>query len=382
MEKNLKDVEMIPEIAKYLFENGATLIIDNVPPGTDFGIDLKSWKTGDKFKGIKMIPPGIHFIHYSATDAYGDAAPRVGFFHNFHEKEIVVKRWSITDEEVHMEDLDNEIIHRFKDNLRELDRFLGPYPYDISQYWRELTSKINRTIVDRCQPTCRIIRSALELENFDDATRSRSTDPKAVQKPTNRFTVGTKAESLLPNLKPKPGTELRFTPLPERNYPENATPAEITQHCLDSSYTLNLILQKMNDPMEIIGELQFAFICFSIGQSLEAFDHWKKLISLICHTEKLISERLKLFIEFLKTIEIQLSHVSHDILCDIVDSNNLIYQNLRKLFSTIELNTNIDGRLKSESLRMRERLQTKFSWSFSDLLDEDADEKPVVVTMD
>lgn len=52
------------EIAKRLLVEGATLIFLNVPVGSKFGIDMKTWDTGEKFKGIKMIPPGLHMIHY------------------------------------------------------------------------------------------------------------------------------------------------------------------------------------------------------------------------------------------------------------------------------------------------------------------------------
>lgn len=57
-------IDMDPELAKYLVDHGGTLVVTRVPSGTDFGVDLKSWTTGDNFKGIKMIPPGFHFFHY------------------------------------------------------------------------------------------------------------------------------------------------------------------------------------------------------------------------------------------------------------------------------------------------------------------------------
>lgn len=37
--------------------------------------------------------------------------------------------------------------------------------------------------------------------------------------------------------------ELRFTKFPEQTYPNNSTPAEITKHCLDQSYTLELMIK-------------------------------------------------------------------------------------------------------------------------------------------
>lgn len=36
----------------------------DVPEGTDIGIDYFEWKTGPNFKGIKLIPFGIHFFYY------------------------------------------------------------------------------------------------------------------------------------------------------------------------------------------------------------------------------------------------------------------------------------------------------------------------------
>lgn len=57
-------MEMDQELALRLLVEGGTLVILDVPEGTDFGIDIKSWESGEKFKGIKMIPPGIHFVHY------------------------------------------------------------------------------------------------------------------------------------------------------------------------------------------------------------------------------------------------------------------------------------------------------------------------------
>ncbi len=55
---------MDPALSRRLFAEGGTLVLFDVPEGTEIGIDYKSWNTGPKFKGIKMIPPGFHFIYY------------------------------------------------------------------------------------------------------------------------------------------------------------------------------------------------------------------------------------------------------------------------------------------------------------------------------
>ena len=43
---------------------GGFLIILNPPPAFEFGIDYEQWTTDVNFRGLKMIPAGLHFITY------------------------------------------------------------------------------------------------------------------------------------------------------------------------------------------------------------------------------------------------------------------------------------------------------------------------------
>lgn len=135
------------QTAQKLYEEGAIFIFLDVPEGTEFGIDMKSWNTGEKFRGVKMIPPGNHYIFYSAVSTVGDTSPRTGFFHNFHKGEVFVKRWDKQGECISNDDVKDDEIVKLKDNLRALDTFLGPYPYDIFDKWVDLTSHISGIIL-------------------------------------------------------------------------------------------------------------------------------------------------------------------------------------------------------------------------------------------
>lgn len=373
---------MDQELAKRLLVEGATLVLLNVPTGTDFGVDMKSWNTGEKFKGVKMIPPGFHYIHYSAVNEFGDLAPRVGFIHNFKKSEFLAMSWDAEKEDISTEPPSPETVTRLKQNLTNLDQFLGPYPFDIWEQWKGLTSKVDAAIIERCTPVCGYIRSALELENCDDASRPRGGE--TVEKRTRRSGISAedREQQLLPQLKPRAGTELRLTKLPDKHYPDNATPAEITRHSLDSSYALETMLTQLKNPIEIMGELQLAFVCFLAGQSLDAFEHWKKLVSLLCGADAAIPTRRYIYSEFLNTLEAQVACVPEEVLCDIVASNNFVYHNLRNLFANIESNSQVDGRLKTQAVRVRDRLTKKFLWDFTCLQDEEEDEAPVVVSLD
>lgn len=132
-------------------------------------------------------------------------------------------------------------------------------------------------------------------------------------------------------------------------------------------------------PVDIVGELQFAFVCFLVGQSLEAFEHWKQLVGLLCSCDDAVSKRREVYDEFLSALEAQLLEIPEDFLVDIVASNNFVYHSLRSLFRTLQLNEIVDGRLKSKAKRFQERLTVKFTWDFTGLDREEDDEAPVVV---
>lgn len=68
---------MDQDVAKKLFLEGGTFVFLGVPPETQFGIDMQCWNTEEDFRGIKMIPPGLHYVHYSAVSkGTGDVSPR------------------------------------------------------------------------------------------------------------------------------------------------------------------------------------------------------------------------------------------------------------------------------------------------------------------
>ena len=55
---------MDQETANALFEEGAILVFLDMPEGSEFGMDFNSWNVGPNFRGMKMIPAGVHFVYY------------------------------------------------------------------------------------------------------------------------------------------------------------------------------------------------------------------------------------------------------------------------------------------------------------------------------
>ncbi|XP_032512725.2 protein AAR2 homolog [Danaus plexippus] len=392
---------MDQETAKKLLVEGGTFIFLGVPQETQFGIDMQCWNTDEDFRGIKMIPPGLHYVHYAAVNKdTGDVSPRSGFMHYFDKKEFLVKMWDKHLEDISREEISEESIQRLRENLLNIDKHLAPYPYEIWQKWKLLSSQINADLAKKLSPETGLIRSSVELLSTSDADRPRgvkvtensevstitenndeiSTPSQSGLKRTRRSTQQEKEEAMLPNLKPAPGMSMRFTEIPKDKYPPGSAPQEITKHYLDQSYTLELMIRAHDEPLYIIGEMQFAFLCFLISHSLEAFEHWKSMVILFCSCEDAIHKYRSIYFHFIKTIEIQIDEMPEEFLADIVMNKNLVYKKLRELFRTAYM-SKVDGRLLTLIERLKENLSQKLQWDFTGLDSDEDDERPVVVKL-
>jgi A1 cistron-splicing factor AAR2 len=301
----------VQQVAELLVHEGGSLVIIGVPEGTEIGIDYNSWNVGHQFKGIKMIPPGLHFIYYSAVNKdQSQTAPRTGFFYWFKQKEFLVKYWDPVNEEITDEGVDDVTIQRLKENIIELNNYLGSYPNSSLKKWLPLTNHITPEIINRIQPEKGHISAVTQVLSDDCAVVQKSIiedpprsdqpleDPESIEAPPVSTTgascpnkqpneakyfagVGefTESEPLPPckdadhhpsevTFSPNMEYALRFNVIPRQKHPVGATPSEITLCNLDLSYALEVFIDSFyhDNSFGILGELQFAFVCFLIGQ--------------------------------------------------------------------------------------------------------------------
>lgn len=302
--------------------------------------------------------------------------------YDFKTSEVVVRRWDNDAEDLDIKDVGDDEKARVRSNLLNLDRFLGPYPFDIWKKWQSMTNKISAQLVERLMPECGQVRSAPEM-----APHSPDGDGAGTEEGRRRRRSGATAEEreerMLPDLRPLPGTAPRFTQLPQQGWPQGATPAEVTRHSLDSSYKLDTLLQQMDSPNELLGELQFSFVLFLVGHSLDAFEHWKRLVRLLCNCVDALGSRPQFFVDFISVLETQVTEIPEEFLADIVANKNFVYVSLRELFRNLQdACCEADSRLKARGERLARALTTRLGWDFSELELEDDDEAPVVVELE
>uniref|UniRef100_A0A2L2YE17 Protein AAR2 homolog n=1 Tax=Parasteatoda tepidariorum TaxID=114398 RepID=A0A2L2YE17_PARTP len=364
------NLELPPEKARKLFENGGILIVLGLPVGSVFGIDMKVYQVGDKFQGLKMIPPGLHFIYYSAVSKEGSVAPRTGFFHYFAPQEIVIKKWDAMSEDLNSVEPSGDDKRRIRENLQEMDRYLGPYPYQHLKQWNRLTCNISESLVARLQPLNGSISSVTQLLPMQYPSKE-SSEPDS----SNEKRFQSLEEKFLPDMKVVPGTEIRFTTIPKNKYPEGSSASQITKHYMDSTYRLEQILKCHENEEDILGELQMAHICFLVAHVYDSFEHWKNLVQILCSVDSGLEKHSSLLTTFLTIFHYQLKEIPNDFFVDITAEHNFLVNTLQIFFENVK-NSNASEKFKNFSDNFRKNLTTIYKWDFEEVPE---DELPVVV---
>ena len=246
-----------------------------------------------------------------------------------------------------------------------------------------LTSHITAEIALSLQPECGAICSIPQFVSEPSTSQSRKRDAEteametqASPSPRER-TRQSSLDDKLPKMKAVEGTRIRYTKIPEQKYPSGASPAEITKFNMDSTFQLETIIKDRysENPLGILGEVQFAFICFLIGQNYDSFEHWKWLVHIICTSDEALQTHAKLFIDFIGVLHFQIREIPEDFFVDIVSQNNFLTVTLQEFFANLE-SQEVDATLRSRGLKFRQHLTEKFKWDFTSEPDDCA---PVVV---
>lgn len=259
--------EMDPDVALGLFEEGATLVLLGVPEGTELGLDYKTWGVGPRFRGIKMIPPGIHFLHYSPANAKshgGELGPKRGLFLSLKPREILLAHWDKNEEDLDFSASENaDEVSRVRAGLRELDSFLGPYPYDTLRKWVSLTDKLSQEVASALQPLNGRVCAFCDVVPELQLTHTKDRTEHNLRRNDMQCTSMKEGLDRLPRMKQREGTEFRFSQIPQHPYPPGATPAQITQYSMDLSYALNLLLENhyKEQPLNVLGTRSLHFHC-------------------------------------------------------------------------------------------------------------------------
>uniref|UniRef100_A0A6N2KAH3 Protein AAR2 homolog n=1 Tax=Salix viminalis TaxID=40686 RepID=A0A6N2KAH3_SALVM len=392
---------MDPETALELVKQGVTLLLLDVPQYTLVGIDTQMFTVGPAFKGIKMIPPGPHFVYYSSSSKDGKQfSPIVGFFVDAAPSEVIVRKWNQQEES--LVKVPEEEEERFCQAVKslEFDRYLGPY--NLSQYgkWKRLSSYLTKTIIKQIEPIGGEITVVCESEMDKNSPKTSIERALDAQLGTGKLSASTSID------RSKKGG-CYYTAIPRVIKRKGMEGKELTSLNLDKTELLESVLMKDYGGSEdlLLGELQFAYIAFLMGQSLEAFFQWKSLVSLLLSCiEAPFRTRSHLFTKFIKVIFYQLkyglekdrteSNGAGIAVSSLLDeswfsADSFLHRLCKDFFLLVQDATVVDGDLLAWTRKLKELLEKNVGWEFQQnsavdgiYFEEDDEFAPVVEMLD
>ncbi|KAM7277889.1 hypothetical protein ACFE04_005023 [Oxalis oulophora] len=364
------DMEIDSETALQLMKQGVTLLLLDVPQYTLLGIDTQIFSVGPAFKGIKMIPPGLHFLFYSSSTKDGrEFSPITGFFIHAAQSEVIVRKWDQQDE--HLVKISEEECEGYSQAVRnlEFDKHLGPY--NLSQYgdWKRLSNYVTKSVIDRLEPI------GGEITVIDEPGMDKNTPKTSMEKAldeqlrTSKFTT---------SIEKSQRRKCYYTSIPRLIKHRGAQGEQLTSFNIDKTQLLESIIIKEFGGSEelLLGELQFSFIAFLMGQSLDGFLQWKSLVTLLfgC-TEAPFHTRSQLFTKFIKVIYYQLKYglqKEHDnaesggsLLDDSwFSADSFLYHLCKDFIMLVQDASVVDGDLLSVTRKLEELLKNTLGWEF------------------
>lgn len=358
---------MDSETALELVKKGVTLLFFDVPQYTLVAIDTQIFSVGPAFKGIKMIPSGTHFVYYSSSSRDGkEFSPIIGFFIDVGPSEVIVRKWDQQEESlVKVSEEEEERYTQAVKNM-EFDRQLGPYNLSHYEDWKRLSNFITKSVIERLEP----IGGEISVE----CAMVRNTPITPMEKALDEQLKNSISATSVGKFQRK---GCYYTSIPRVIKCKGISGHELTSLNLDKTQLLETLLTKDYGGSEelLLGELQFAFIAFLMGQSLEAFLQWKSLVSLMfgC-TDAPFHTRTHLFTKFIKVIYYQLKYglqkdhkddTGPPLLDDSwLSTESFLHHLCKDFFSLVLDGSVVDGDLLKWTRKFKDLLEKNLGWEF------------------
>lgn len=301
----------------------AVLLLD-LPPQALAGIDLLSFTTTPRFRGVRDLPPGLHFVFTGSSTAF---SLRHGIWFRVHDPhQLTITRWQQPDEILAIETDQAEQL-TWRANIGDIwEKGLTPYrqssntnqdeAQDESGDWLQLTSYITDALLTRItqgSPSNWHLTSASSAsQDLDDIPGLSSSESKT-----------------------HPEKALHFLPINlKRTWRADATGRERTEAAQDRSWALNDLTSQQSDAMELLGELQFCFLAILTLNNWSCLEQWKRILGLIFTCKTAILSQPDLFIRAIATLRLQLQHCkdAESGLIDLADEGGSLLKTLLSRF--------------------------------------------------
>ncbi|KAI9719823.1 MAG: hypothetical protein M1812_003312 [Candelaria pacifica] len=348
---------------------GTAVLMLDLPSAALCGIDLLSFTPSLRFRGIKNLPPGIHFFF---TGASASLSVRHGTWVQIgtprsESTTVIIKKWDAEKEEL-VEEPDQAVQMRWRANIGTVwDEGLTPYRQSVlsaggelgaveeTNDWARLTDCITPALLSR-----------ITNGHLDDWTLSSASCAK---EDTESIPGLSNEEDFAALEKP-----LGFLPINlKQTWREGAVGRERTEAAKDRSWALGDLIERhcsQDGEGQIIGEMQFTFLMVLTLGNYSCLEQWKRILNLALTCHSATNDRSGLFVKVLGALKLQLQH-SNDVeggLFDFSDEGGAMLKNLLKTFrrGLEDRNGNGHSAIMDELNRLESYVKSEYGWELSD----------------
>jgi A1 cistron-splicing factor AAR2 len=343
--------------------SGAAILLLDLPAAALGGVDLLSFTTTARFKGIRDIPPGLHFVFTSSTSSL---SIRHGVWFRVKDQspssvQLVVKKWDAQKEEL-------QAVTDEAENLRWRANLGGIWRENLTPYRQNTTAE---------EPKTDSLDWPRLTEHISDDTIARITDAMEDNWSLTSASTADRDQDNIPGLSDSTPYQqersLNFLPVElKKTWRPGATGRERTDGARDHSWALGELIQThcAGDDMKLLGELQFCFLMILTLNNYSCMEQWKRLLTLLFTSTRAVDERPNLYIRALACLKLQLQH-SQDVeggLFDLSDDGAGQLKHILRRFkkSLVDL----EGKSKSEVVdeldELESYLQDEYGWNLDD----------------
>lgn len=326
--------------------------IDHSLPQMIVGIDQEQWRIGPKFRGFKLVTPGLHIITTNIMNSVDQCGMTTSIILWIDHKSITLPT-IVLEYDIHTEDwtcsTDAFTVTSIKEQYILWDNFLAAYsPLNNQAYSQPITLN---SLIDICHNSLKFYHpnehDNHQVFKIDSATR------------------------------------LHFPQINLHNsYPPNSIPSMITKYSLDKSYLLKQKLELFS-VQYLLSCVSISFMVFLYSQNLDGLDFWKTCFCMICYSEEILSNDdrsvIPLFISWMHLVSIHLGlldaslsdPLTQSFFCSI-DENNVpwIWNALTTLFMNIDDTISLSNNdryniLRNESINFQKQVEQIFHISLS-----------------
>lgn len=335
----------------------AVLLLD-LAPSAFAGIDLLSFTTTPRFRGIKDLPVGLHFIYTGTTN---DLSVRHGAWIQVRTDQddrqpLFITRWNAASESFGIA-LDTSEQLRWRANIGEFWRDgLTPYRQsaegDSTDDWASL---------------CSCIRSSL-LTRITGGDASHWTLTSASSAAVDRDDIpGIRAE----DFSSAGIEELALLPIDlKRTWREGATGRERTDAAIDRSWALDNLAKTYTSGSydDVVGEIQFCFLMTLTLNNWSCFEQWKRILTLVFTCRAAVAPHADFYVRVIAALRLQLQHIkdAEGGLIDMTDEGQSLLKDLLARFrrGLIDAPSLEQQDVLDELDDLEAYLQAEYGWEF------------------